>query len=440
MISNEMFLLKRILLFTAVFILLSFAVQGANVGVVVLLPNSTIYTDCITINDGQTAYDAFQKTNLDMEWTDFGFGYFLQSVEGFSNDDNAGKYWSFWHSNPQGTDFQAAMVGANDYEIQSDDKVIGLSLTAFDLMYNPITSPPFFEYDSLCENAMEISSVKFYVDLDSQSVDEGDTVDAYPNSKIRVVVKIKNLDAEEELSNVELEGVIEGIDGDLEDSDSTDIRKGDKEELELNFDIPLDVDEDKYDMTITITGEGALSYKKVMHYKIDVNKEKHDIRISVPDSDFITCNREWYLDVKLTNPGKNDEDIILKVINTQLGLSYQNSISLDEGDKKTNTVFVKIPADAKGNYIITTNIDYSDISDNYMTSLDVNCDSLIDSNTQTQNTEQQTSNNDKTLKDKSNEYVFVETSTSKSDDVTKVLFLVFANVLLAGFIIFLVWK
>jgi len=441
------FLLKKFLLsITIILALLSFSVQAANVGVVVLIPNGTIYSDCITINNGQSAYNAFQKMGLNMKWQNFGFGYFLESVEGYSSDNNAEKYWSFWHSNNQGTNFQAAMVGASDYEISTDDKLIGLSLTAFDIAYNPITSPPFFDYDSLCTNAMKISSVKFYIDSESKSVAEGDKIKVKPGSNIKIIVKIQNMDTAEDLNNVEVKGVIYDLDNDLDDSDETDIKKGDKDELELNFKIPLDADDDKYDLELTITGEGKLNYKKTLNYKVDVSKDKHELKVSIPNADTITCGREWTLNLKVTNIGEEDEDVTFRVFNVQLGLLSQSTMSIDSSDEKTKAIIIKIPSNAKGNYPITTNVEYSGLSDEYTTSLTINCDSQATViNTQNavqqnqQNNPQQTSADGKTLKDET-KYVFVESSADKSGDVTKIVLLVFANVLLVGFIIFLVLK
>ena len=66
-------------------ILFSVASLAANVGVIVKLADETTYTDCVNIADGKSAYDAFQQTSLDMSWQNFGFGYFLESVEGVSS-------------------------------------------------------------------------------------------------------------------------------------------------------------------------------------------------------------------------------------------------------------------------------------------------------------------------------------------------------------------
>jgi len=419
-------------------ILLAVVAQAANVGVVVLLADGTIYTDCVTINDGQSAYDAFQKTTLDMVWQNFGFGYFLESVEGVASDAGAGKYWSFWHIDSAGTDFEAAMVGASDYEISTDDKVIGLSYTAFDASFNPITNPPFYGYDNLCPNKMSVSKVQAVVDSDSESVDEGDRIEVKPGSKLVIVIKIKNLDEELELENVEVEGVIEEIDdGDnLEaESDSVDIDEDEKEEVELEFDIPLDADDDEYDLILTITGEGELPYREIITYEVEVEKEKHELVTKVPDSKSVSCGGYITMDVKVSNIGQEDEEVTIQVTNADLSVDLVRDLELDEADIETKSFTVRVPSTAEGEYVLETIVSYYDETDTHHTTLTVDCEEEEQTNVQ-----QTLFGREESSFQEDSEFTEEKENIKGSINVSYIALLIIVNVVLISLITFLVRK
>jgi|TARA_Y100000031_G_C8230341_1_gene390613 hypothetical protein len=410
--------------------MLSISVQAANVGVIVLLVNGTIYTDCVNIDDDKTAYDAFQKTNLEMEWSDFGFGYFLNSVEGVGADYNAGKYWSFWHSNNEGTDFQAAMVGADDYIISSDDKVISLSFTAFDYAFNPITNPPFFEYQELCENNLELKKMTLYVDNDKESVDEGSTIDVKPGSELEFVLRIKNLDEDLELDDVFVEGVIAGIDDgdDLEEeSDSFDIDEEYEDELSLIFEIPYDTEEETYDLTITITGEGEMPYRKILNYKVDVEKEKHELTAEVLSAEEFDCNENFLFKVKLINIGEKDEEVSLKVENEELNILKEESLEIDESDSEITYFDIRTPDDSEGTYSLLTTINYSDEIITQETSLTITCDETVNS-VQNQNIQ---------TEEVFDDIIDEELQNDKSNNLGFFALLMIGNLFLIGLIVFL---
>jgi len=419
-------------------LLLAVTSLAANTGVVVLLADGTLYTDCVHINDGGSAYDAFQQTTLDMTWQNFGFGYFLESVEGVASNADTGEYWSFWHINSAGTGFEAAMVGASDYEISTDDKVIGISYTAFDASFNPITEPPFSSYDSLCDNPIEVDSMKSYVDDDKDSIDEGDTIDVKPGSELLFVFKVENLDNDLELEDVEIEGIIEDIDDgdDLEEeSDSTDINEDDKEEIELKFKIPLEVDEGKYDLIVTVTGERDIPYRQILEFKVDVDKESHEVIAIVPDSKELFCGRSFTFDVKTINIGKDDEEVTLKITNQELEIDVTRTFEVDETDSETKSMTIRVPSDTDGVFDLQTTVQYSDQREEYHTTLNVDCEQEDSGDEQLLYTTV-TSETFEVMPDISQESETIKTNYK----VTYIVLLVLANIVLLGLIIFLVIK
>jgi len=354
---------------------MSLSVNAANVGVSIKLADGSIYTDCVNIDDGKSAYHAFGETELEMEWSNFiGVGYFLDTLEGVGTDGI--KYWSFWHGNDAGSDFQSAMIGASDYDIGTDDKIIGFSFTAFDASFNPITRPTFYPYDELCVNPLEVTKIYAYVDGEKETVDENDRIDVKPGSELRFIVKVKN-DGDVYLDNVEAEIIILDLDDDMEESsDSFDLKDGRKDELEIVFDIPLDVEEDDYAGTLTVVGEADLPFRQIINFEVQVDKNRHELLASVPSILNGNCGRTLLFDAKIFNIGTEEEDSKVSISNSELNIFEIDEVEVSEDDNERRTYSLSIPRNVQGEYSLKTRIEYSDESEEYSTILNVVCENM----------------------------------------------------------------
>lgn len=357
--------------------LLIVVVQAANVGTVVLLADGSLNTECVNIDDGETAYHAFQETSLTMDWSyTVGIGHFLNSVEGVASDNDAGKYWSFWHINSAETDFESAMVGASDYEIETDDKVIGLSYTSFDNSWNPITKPPFSNYDNICEPILDVEKVSVEIDGDKDTLKEGDSFKVKPGDLILLSVKVGNLHEDNDLEDVEVEAIIRNIDDgdDLEEqSDSTDIGDGKDETLELELEIPFDADEGDYELEVTVTGSIDIPYRQVLLYEVEVDKESHELAVGISETVDLECGKSYRLNIEIDNIGKDDEDVSLTIINSDMDISIQDSFDVDENEGTSKSYSFRVPSASIGSYSLLTTLVYSDERDEYRTTLNVDC-------------------------------------------------------------------
>ncbi|MBU0666049.1 MAG: hypothetical protein KKC26_01680 [Nanoarchaeota archaeon] len=362
--------------------MLSKLLLGANVGIIVLLPNTTIHRECVNIQDEQTAYDALEKTSIELNWQNFGFGYFLKSVAGFGSTNS--QYWSFWHNDSSDNTFLSSQVGASDYDISTDGHVIGLSLTAFDQTFQPITKPPYSPFELICPEIIAVD-VDFYINEDKTS-----KLELKPLDEFIIKLEIKNTDKEIDIDNLEIEITIKEIDAgdDLTGSEELDLNSDDKEELTFEFEIQFDVEEGNYELEIIIFGKDdeEFIHRKTLSYKLEIEKEKHELLINLDLSNTINCNEESELYIDIKNIGKKDEDVTLEIVNENLGINFYEELELEEGEKER--IREKILPIEKGVFDILLKVNYDEKTEEITKQIIVEC---LEENFKTvQSSEQQT--------------------------------------------------
>jgi len=211
--------------------------------------------------------------------------------------------------------------------------------------------------------------------------------DAEPGSEIQFIIEIENFftnDEDLEIEDIEVEITIEDIDDgdDLEeDADEFDLKAGKDEKVKIKFDVPLEVDEGTFDVIIDVEGEdeNGTTHEIRFELELDVEKEKHEIRILraslTPTT--IKCQRTVSINTELINTGTEDEDeVTLEVINQELGIKSITIRELDEGtdDNRLNKlVTASINNDVMpGIYPITINAYYdSKLAESRILDLDV---------------------------------------------------------------------
>ena len=164
---------------------------------------------------------------------------------------------------------------------------------------------------------------------------------------------------------------IEGIDEDddlEEESNKFDLGVQDDKTVTLKFELPLNVDDDTFDVIIEAEGEDENGTVHQQHFEIEleVEKEKHDLRFLSFDLSplIVSCIRIISLDYKIINVGQEDEEnSILEIKNDDLNLDYIQNFSVDSGTED-NTFFNSIKLKIENNveneiYPIIANV-YSD--------------------------------------------------------------------------------
>lgn len=167
--------------------------------------------------------------------------------------------------------------------------------------------------------------------------------EAKPGSNVELKIKVKNYFSKEEDVNIEdirAKATLEGIDdgNDIEDeSNEFDLKPQRDKTAKFKFDIPLNVDEDSYDVSVEVEGddEKGASYRADINLELEVKKEKHGLRLVksglIPN--IISCSRLLSANYEVINIGQEDEkNAILEISNEELGLNFvQKGIFIREG-------------------------------------------------------------------------------------------------------------
>jgi len=168
--------------------------------------------------------------------------------------------------------------------------------------------------------------------------------EAEPGDKVIFKIEIENFFTKEEnleIQNIDIEITIENIDDsdDLEEeSKDFDLNYGRSKDFELEFKIPLEVDEGLFDVLIEVEGvdENGTIHEIRYELQLEVEKKNHELLITrseiSPSS--VTCGRKISFNVELMNTGsKDEEDVSLEILSSELGInSVTSGISIDEGD------------------------------------------------------------------------------------------------------------
>ena len=167
--------------------------------------------------------------------------------------------------------------------------------------------------------------------------------DASPGAKVEFKLEIESLftnDEDLEIEDIDVEITIEDIDDgdDLEeDADEFDLKQGKDERVNIKFEIPLEVDEDIFDVIIDVEGEDENGTTHTIRWELEleVEKENHEIRIirSALTPSTVACQRRISINTEVINTGSSDEDdVSLEIVSPELDISsLTNSIVLDEG-------------------------------------------------------------------------------------------------------------
>ncbi len=169
------------------------------------------------------------------------------------------------------------------------------------------------------------------------------TEEAKPGSKVEFKIEFENLFSREEglkIEDIGAEVTIKGIDDgdDLEEeADGIDIRQGKDDSVTVGFEIPLEVEEGDYDVTINAEGEDENNtrHEALFIVKLEVDKEQHEIRVANAriSPSTVQCQRQISINAEIINTGTKDEDeVSLEISSPQLEISsLTEGIELDEG-------------------------------------------------------------------------------------------------------------
>lgn len=228
-----------------------------------------------------------------------------------------------------------------------------------------------------------ISKVDAKVDGKSdKNLDFGDRIrrEAKPESKVEFTIEFKNnftsdedLDIENIDGTVTIEEIDDGDDLD-EDINEFDLRADKDKKVTVSFDIPLEVEEDIFNVLINAEGEdqNGTTHEIEFEAELEVQKENNEVRFlrnTLTPSE-ITCSRTAQLSTAVINTGSDDEDsTVLEITNAELGVNFKETFDLsndpfDEDSKFTKTFTFTVPANvATGVYTILSKVSFNDGKD-----------------------------------------------------------------------------
>jgi len=196
--------------------------------------------------------------------------------------------------------------------------------------------------------------------------------EAKPGSDVEFKITVKNefnqsqaIDIENIRVVVIIEGVDNGNDIDAESSEF-DLSAQDDKTVTLKFKLPLNVDEDTYNVLIEAEGddENGDEQRDEASIDLEIEKETHDLRLLSLSLNplSIDCNRIITILYKLINVGKEDESkSSLEIKNDELGLKFIEegiAVQAEKGSNiMTRSVKFEIGNDAKsGSYSLASSI------------------------------------------------------------------------------------
>jgi len=186
---------------------------------------------------------------------------------------------------------------------------------------------------------LQFKEIKAYVNGDKESgiSRTGGTIDAEPDSRIKLKVEVENTYAES--TDRTIEDVFVTAEFELEDqefeSDDDDVDAGDDQRFTFYFDVPLVVEEDDFDLDLILEGEdNNTKLKEKVTLKVEVDKKNHKLNIRTAEikPETVDCERAVNMEVEVLNIGaKDEEEVELSISNDALGMDFTTTFELEEG-------------------------------------------------------------------------------------------------------------
>jgi len=134
---------------------------------------------------------------------------------------------------------------------------------------------------------------------------------------------------------------------DLEESDEFDVNSGRNEDVDVFIIIPLEVDQDTYDVVIEVEGDDANgnTHSIEMNLRLKVDKEARDVVISSASlfPETVKCSGISTLTATIKNIGSRiEDDTKIEILNSDLDINVvEKSIELEEDPFDDDNEFTK---------------------------------------------------------------------------------------------------
>ncbi|MEM2017621.1 MAG: putative S-layer protein [Candidatus Pacearchaeota archaeon] len=216
--------------------------------------------------------------------------------------------------------------------------------------------------------------------LDVDKPENGDRF--YAGENITIELNVENRGEEVDI-------VIEAELFDLTDNDAIDetsledtLDEDEDKDYTLNLKVPYDINPNhEYTVNVKVYEDGNEEEQcKEKSISIQIKKRTHSLVIEKKTfTSPIACNAPLGLSLKVANAGKNDEDVIVKVYNTEINFSSEQRKSIDEGESENFFFQDVLPVVAPGKYIFEIRVfsDTISIYDSIEVELRDNCRTIL---------------------------------------------------------------
>jgi hypothetical protein len=344
-------------------VLLACTVSAADVCVVVdygkesdLEPDSK----CVDVDAGISGYELMQETGWSSEWQNNAYLCSVNDV-GYEGGNCFGdKGWMYFIALDGEWFFPSVVLaGAGECWNRNKNSAVGDYCTksgdTLVFLYGKWGDEP---------DMFKINVSRVEVDGKKQTKitsNGGKIQNALPGSKIKFRIELENLyDSSTDITikDISIEGTIEEIEdgGNIEEDISEfDLDADRKVTQDLEFEIPLEVEDKDRLLKIEYTArdDAGIRYDGEFTYDLEVQKEGDEVRIleAALDKEGYTCGENGLLSISLLNTGKNNENVVLELVNEELGINaeYRFKLSNDVYEAASsykNQLNVPIPSDA----------------------------------------------------------------------------------------------
>ncbi|MBS3094686.1 hypothetical protein J4474_03400 [Candidatus Pacearchaeota archaeon] len=226
----------------------------------------------------------------------------------------------------------------------------------------PVECVPAFNDIDTCKK------INNQIEIEIKNPDKNDDFEV--GEKIPVEIKIKNnLD---DKVNLEVGAYLYDLKEDESIGDAEDkikIDDGDSKTIELEIEIPEDIEDNKFVILVKVEDDESTCNQDSIEIKIERKDHYVIVKEITITPQLISLGDEMNIEVQIENLGSREEDAIVLIENSELGISQKSEEfeieEFGEEDKERVDFIIKIPENAtEKEYILTAKILYNDGDEN----------------------------------------------------------------------------
>lgn len=278
-----------------------------------------------------------------------------------------------------------------------------------------------------------------------------------PGEKVTVKFKVENY-ANETIEDIDLTVDFDGLEdakGKEITADKTfSLSKGKSRKIEFTFNMPYNIEDDEsYTININLEGNGKDTGKDYAAEdsteEITFKKQANALAIEsfTISPSTLSCNSKAAFKYTIRNIGTNDQNAVVNIVNSELGIEHTKNLQINEGDAVSNSVNLA-PVLAPGVYEVALDVAYGSNRGSKTAELKINdCDTLNEKTATVEETVQSTISSpvvtnyaSQTTPTSSNQITGFAAATQKKADFAQsdeyIMLLVIVFILLLGIVIY----